>query len=343
MELLGPFSEEASPPDPGAAAGEAVTLTFFPESLEVSGDLDAARLESIREQVLAALAPVVPVSALLRVQICDVSRDWQESWRDFFHPVVVGALSIRPPWERACVPRLIDVVINPGLGFGTGLHPTTRGMLQLLQRGVEATFGFGEDAAAVVDTALEAGGSLVDAGTGSGVLAIAAAKLGWAPIIAFDNDPVALQAAAENVQNNAVDGSIQVLEADVADAPLEWFDRATVLANLTLDPVMGLVGRLAVKSTDVAASGPADGALTAGPGEAPPGRASGMRTDRLRGAGTSTAGVRPVRLVVSGILAGEQEGVLLRAAEEAGFAVGGRIYEREWVSMELLPMTRAGR
>ena len=98
---------------------------------------------------------------------------------------------------------LVDVVINPGLAFGTGLHATTRGTLTLLQEGAprrRRTRPAGSR------------GALVDVGTGSGILSIAAAKLGWGPIIAFDNDAVALSAARENIVANGVGDVVQVHE-----------------------------------------------------------------------------------------------------------------------------------
>jgi ribosomal protein L11 methyltransferase len=135
--------------------------------------------------------------------------------------------------------ELIDVVINPGLGFGTGLHPTTRGTLGLLQEGLSPASG---DMAPPASAVL---GPLTDVGTGSGILAIAAAKLGWAPVIALDNDPVALISARENVAVNGVEAQVEIHEADTGSAQEAWFDRATVLANMTLEPVSLLLRRLA--------------------------------------------------------------------------------------------------
>ena len=143
-------------------------------------------------------------------------------------------------------------------------------------------------------------GPLVDVGTGSGVLAIAAAKLGWSPIIAIDNDPMALLAAADNIDANEVGAIVELRAIDVSGADEEWFEQATVLANMTLDPVATLLRRLAVK--------PRKG---------------------------------PARLVVSGILAGEQERELVAVARMCGFFPGRAEYEAEWVSLELFP-TRQG-
>jgi ribosomal protein L11 methyltransferase len=175
-------------------------------------------------------------------------------------------------------------MINPGLGFGTGLHPTTRGTLLLLQEGTNQGAEGGS-----------ARGPLADAGTGSGILAIAAAKLGWHPVVAFDNDPVALVSARENVAANGMEGEIEIHETEIGDADEGWFHNGTVLANMTLEPVSVLVRRLA------------------------------------------HATARPRRLVVSGILAGNQEEQLMLVAHDSGFRGGGRLYEEEWVTVELLP------
>ena len=103
----------------------------------------------------------------------DVEADWQDRWRQFHKPVRVGSLWIGPPWE-APDGGAIAVVIDPGRAFGTGGHPTTQLCLQLL-----------ED---------EDRGSVLDVGCGSGVLSIAAAKLGFDPVTAVDFDPQAVEA-----------------------------------------------------------------------------------------------------------------------------------------------------
>ena len=268
---------------------------------------------------------------MLTLETRSVSRDWVEGWRAHFRPIVIGAVRIRPPWEpepgEDLGEGLVDVVINPGLGFGTGLHPTTRGVLQLLQ-------GEEGDGAAPLggQPRSRPRGPLVDAGTGSGVLAIAAAKLGWGPILAFDDDAAALVSTRENIVANGVQDVVEVHEIGVADAPGGWFEGATVVANMTLEPVSVLLRRLGVRA---ARSGSGLGDTDArGVGRAPsPG------TDA--GAPQPESGC-PTRLVVSGILAGAQQRELLRTARQSGFVPGGRVSEDEWVSLELLPGAIAG-
>jgi ribosomal protein L11 methyltransferase len=117
----------------------------------------------------------------------DVAEDWDERWKRFHVPVLVdGKLYVRPPWEEPAVrPGVTEVVIDPGQAFGTGAHPTTRMCLELLLE-------------------LEPSGSLADLGCGSGVLAIAAAKLGFEPVVALDSDAAAVEATRLNARDNGV-------------------------------------------------------------------------------------------------------------------------------------------
>ncbi len=227
MERLGPYAEEAIAPGSGPA--DTVVLVFYPS-------VDAMLSDA---ELLSLLPAELQAEDAVRVERQAVSRDWVDGWKDHFHPVVIGRVRVRPPWEPES--GAVDVEISPGLGFGTGLHPTTRGTLTLLQDDCAAGESVTPDKAAGSGAPF---GPLVDAGTGSGILAIAAAKLGWEPIFAFDNDPVALVSAHENVAENGVAEVVQVHECGLADAPLSWFTGATVLANMTLDPLLTLVRRL---------------------------------------------------------------------------------------------------
>jgi ribosomal protein L11 methyltransferase len=125
----------------------------------------------------------------VEVSSSEIPDDWADRWRDFHKPLLVAdRLWLRPSWEPSRE-GAIDVVVDPGQAFGTGAHPTTRLCLELLCE---------------LAAAGEAGGELVDLGTGSGVLAIAAAKLGWAPVRGYDHEPAALEAAALNAEANGV-------------------------------------------------------------------------------------------------------------------------------------------
>jgi ribosomal protein L11 methyltransferase len=140
-----------------------------------------------------------------------VADDWAERWKRFHQPVLVGdRIFVRPPWTEPR-PGAIDLVVDPGRAFGTGAHPTTRMSLELL-------------------LGLEPRGSFADLGCGSGVLAIAAARLGFAPVLAVDNDPAALEATRANAAANRVElDRVERLDLRVAGPPAA----DAVAANLT--------------------------------------------------------------------------------------------------------------
>jgi ribosomal protein L11 methyltransferase len=155
--------------------------------------------------------------AVVEVSTSEVAGDWADRWRAFHRPITVaGVVHVRPPWAPT-LGDLVDVVIDPGRAFGTGAHATTRLSLELL-------------------VALAPSGPLADYGSGSGVLAIAGAKLGFAPVVAIDHDPLALAATAENAAANGVD--VAVRRADLRTDPLPA--AATVVANL-LRPLLLVV------------------------------------------------------------------------------------------------------
>ena len=144
-----------------------------------------------------------------------VRDGWEDAWKEFHHGIEIGRLWVGPPWEVAPA-RAIAVVVDPGRAFGTGAHPTTRLCLELLQE-VEPT-------------------SLLDVGCGSGVLSIAAAKLGFSPVGAFDLDEVALEVTPENAALNGV--AVDVLE-ELRPAEL-------AVMNIALEVVEGMLPKLPV-------------------------------------------------------------------------------------------------
>jgi ribosomal protein L11 methyltransferase len=148
-----------------------------------------------------------------------VEEGWEDRWRAFHRPVVAGGLWIGPPWI-APPHAAAAVVVDPGRAFGTGAHPTTRACIELLSRIERA--------------------SLLDAGCGSGVVAVAAARLGFGPIRAVDLDAVAVEVAAETARLNGVD--IEVAQADVLLEELPAAD--VVVANIELGVVERLLVRL---------------------------------------------------------------------------------------------------
>jgi ribosomal protein L11 methyltransferase len=148
-----------------------------------------------------------------------VEDGWEDGWRAFHRPVSVAGLWIGPPWEA--VPEgVAAVVVDPGRAFGTGAHPTTRLALELLAR-------------------LERG-SLLDAGCGSGVVAVAAARLGFAPVVAVDVDPVAVEVTRRTASANGVD--VDARACDVLRDALLPAD--VVVANIELAAVRSLLPRV---------------------------------------------------------------------------------------------------
>lgn len=127
-------------------------------------------------------------------------EDWSEVWKKYFHVIEVAPnLAIKPSWlEYNGVKGCAVVEIDPGMSFGTGQHATTLFCLKTL-------------AAMAGEAGIE---RILDAGCGSGILAIAAAKLGWQNIDAFDNDPDAVKIAGENIAINKVEDAINVFEGD---------------------------------------------------------------------------------------------------------------------------------
>ena len=167
-----------------------------------------------------------------RVAIRKIRRqDWAESWKKHFRPLEFGqALLVKPSWSQ-CKPRAGQgvVVLDPGLSFGTGQHPTTAFCLEQLvacrQKGQTQ--------------------SLLDIGTGTGILAIAAAKLGYRPIQAIDLDPAAVRVAKANALQNRVAKRVRILQCDVTRLPIGSETKFDVIcANLIYDLLIGQTKRI---------------------------------------------------------------------------------------------------
>jgi ribosomal protein L11 methyltransferase len=198
-----------------AEEARALMLELFPEGfeeIEVGGEIEFAAYTSPggEERLWLAFGPGAAR---------EVAPDWADAWRRFHRPVRIGPLWIGPPWE-APDDDAVAVVVDPGRAFGTGAHATTRLCLELLLE-VEPT-------------------SCLDLGCGSGVLAIAAAKLGFAPVAALDSDDAAVEAARLNVAANAVD--VHVRRADVLAGVLPPAQVAA--ANITRADVERIAARL---------------------------------------------------------------------------------------------------
>ena len=167
-------------------------------------------------------------------------RDWANSWKRHFHPLEVGvSLLVKPSWSRRRARAgQAEVVLDPGLSFGTGQHPTTLFCLRQL----------------VATRSTSTPQSVLDLGTGSGILCIAAVKLGYTPVHGFDFDPVAIRIARANTRRNGVLRRVQLQVADVRRLPLRCavpYD--VVCANLSADVLTSECARIAarVKSSGI--------------------------------------------------------------------------------------------
>jgi ribosomal protein L11 methyltransferase len=149
----------------------------------------------------------------------DVDAGWDARWRSFHRPVRVGPLWVGPPWLEPAAGS-IEVVIDPGRAFGTGAHATTRLCLELL---LDVTRS-----------------SLLDVGCGSGVVSVAAAKLGFAPVTAVDFDPSAVEATRRNARRNGTELTILLADAAADELP----DAEIAVVNISLEAVEHVVPRL---------------------------------------------------------------------------------------------------
>jgi ribosomal protein L11 methyltransferase len=199
-------------PMPGArqpGSGQVLLVAFFEER-------EAARRAAADLDVPTELAEIP-------------DRDWGEEWKKGLGAIAVGRVFLLPSWiDAPPPPGSVEVVLDPGMAFGTGTHATTSLCL-----------------AAIDDfLARRPGASVVDVGTGSGLLAIAARKLGAGRVAANDNDPVAVAVAAENAARN---GAHLELTGDSLEAIAGSFDLvvANILANVLVDLSPSLVARTA--------------------------------------------------------------------------------------------------
>jgi ribosomal protein L11 methyltransferase len=196
-ELVGwgsPGVEVVEPPD--GEAGRTTLLAYYPEPVAARARrrLDAF-LERLGPQarpwVVRELEPVPPV-------------DWANQWRHYFPPLPVGRrLIVVPPWEQTAVEGRLPIVLQPGMAFGTGRHPSTVMVLEALERLVPLTRG-----------------PLLDLGCGSGILAIAGVRLGAPFAVGFDYDPDAVASARQNLGLNGLTGQVHLFRSRFPETAL---------------------------------------------------------------------------------------------------------------------------
>jgi ribosomal protein L11 methyltransferase len=204
-------------------------------------------------------------------------EDWAHAWKKFYKPLRVGQrVVLKPSWEEFNAgPGDLVIELDPGMAFGTGLHPTTRLCIAALEEIVQP------------------GDTVLDLGTGSGVLAIAAYKLGARRLLAADIDPIAVEVTLENAGRNAVptgdDGALTVALGSVPTNATGQF--TVIVANILAEVIAALVGQ---------------GLL-----------------EHIRSGG---------RLIASGIVE-DREPIVWAAVEDAGARIVDRIQDRDWVTL----------
>jgi ribosomal protein L11 methyltransferase len=257
-----------------------VVKTYLP--LDTSAEDARRRIE----EGLWHLSQIHPIPDPIFRELSE--EDWSESWKEQYHRLHVGhRIVIVPAWEEYA-PNSDEIVVRlePGMAFGTGLHPTTRLCLRAME------------------TELAPGSTVLDVGTGSGVLAIAAAKLGARSVLALDADPVAVRVARENVAANGAAGTVNVQHGSLPggdvvpmhfslDGPLQLLESGQydlVLVNILAPVITGMA--------------PALGA-------------------RLR---------QPGRLIAAGLIQDQESGVV-DALREQGLTVIQRSQEDDWICL----------
>jgi ribosomal protein L11 methyltransferase len=200
--------------EPGRVWRQNLVSALFPAHA-VPGDLEQRLAAALGTRVALEWVPVE-------------GMDWAHAWKAHFHAFPVGErLWVRPSWVTAePPPGRVELVLDPGMAFGTGQHGTTRLCLEWLDGHIDA-----DEAPAVLDL-----------GCGSGILAIAAAKLGASRVLAVDNEPQALEATRANAEINGVGECIEVADADGALAGQAPFPR--VVANILSQTLMELADHI---------------------------------------------------------------------------------------------------
>lgn len=270
--------------DEGLAARPDATANATVRAYLPGADASGARRAEMQVREALAHLQVFGLRHIgeLQVQVVD-EADWAAAWKQHFPVLRIGRrIVIRPTWRRhRAVADDVVLALDPGMAFGTGLHPTTR----LCLAGLEEMAGRGH----------VAGARVLDVGCGSGILAIAAARLGAAAVLGVDTDPVAVAATSANARRNRV---ARIVRSHRGSLPVAGPAYDLVLANLIASLLVTLAAELA------AATRP--------------------------GAGAGTSGGR---LLASGIFV-DREAEVVRALEGAGLHVERRWAEGDWVALE---------
>jgi ribosomal protein L11 methyltransferase len=229
---------------------------------------------------LKALGFVLPPAEVNITRVTD--QDWNALWKRDVKPVIISKrLIIKPSWVELSPPKgAIVIEIDPKQAFGTGSHATTRLALQFLER------------------YLAPGQTGLDVGTGSGVLAIAAAKLGAANVVALDNDPVAVAAARENVQKNSCAARCRLLVGEVSALRLPPAVFDVIVANINKNEILKLLPDLVRL----------------------------LKSPLSRGDKGSC-------LFITGLLREDENEIVAKVSDQPGCQINGKVVAEEWMGL----------
>ena len=196
----------------------------LPGETRLWGDTDVIGLFDAETDMKAVVAqleqhPLLGAGFAHKIEQLE-DKDWEREWMDNFHPMRFGErLWICPSWRDVPDENAVNVMLDPGLAFGTGTHETTALCAELIEKHY-------------------AGGTVLDVGTGSGILAIAAAKLGAEDVLAIDIDPLAVRTAQENVDKNGLGERVTVRLGDLLEGAIGPYEFA--VANILADVIIML-------------------------------------------------------------------------------------------------------
>jgi ribosomal protein L11 methyltransferase len=219
---------------PGAHP-EAVLTALFDAGAQGVQEIGDAFVTHVETQSAAdALRDAATsASADARVEMRPLPNvDWSEEWKHSIHAQTLGALTVAPPWLAGALDPARSIIIEPAMAFGTGEHPTTRGVIRLMQN------------------VIRPGDRVADLGSGSAVLSIAAAKLGAANVAAIELDHDAIGNAEENVERNGVADTVKVIEGDAMSLLPLVAPVRVILANIISSVLVELLPSMAMALGD---------------------------------------------------------------------------------------------
>jgi ribosomal protein L11 methyltransferase len=258
--------------------------------------------------------------ALVEVVTTEVADDWADRWRAFHEPILIkDRLYVRPPWSPAYdgAGEVSDLIVDPGQAFGTGAHATTRLCLEFLVELTDARVAAGEPL-----------GPVLDLGCGSGVLGIAASRLGWGPVHGVDHEVASVEATLENSRVNA-----EPMTAARFDL---LRDGATAMPGAGSEAGDGArdAGPEATETAGAGTTETASAGTSGRPGRAPLVLANLLRPLLLRVAADGFRGEPPHHLIASGLLAHEQDGIAAAFAR-IGLVEAERRTQGDWAALLL--------